>query len=129
MEDMNLTPEMEEVIEAAPERQEPEYVEVVDVQFRPGQKVYYFDPAGMEIRQYDHLIIDTARGPEYGICSGGNHKIPAKDVVAPLRPCLRFATEADERQMIEMRNKEKKAYQVCLQKIADHQLDMQLVTA
>ena len=129
MEDMNLTPEMEEVIEAAPERQEPEYVEVVDVQFRPGQKVYYFDPAGMEIRQYDHLIIDTARGPEYGICSGGNHKIPAKDVVAPLRPCLRFATEADERQMIEMRNKEKKAYQVCLQKIADHKLDMQLVSA
>ena len=129
MEDMNLTPEMEEVIEAAPERQEPEYVEVVDVQFRPGQKVYYFDPAGMEIRQYDHLIIDTARGPEYGICSGGNHKIPAKDVVAPLRPCLRFATEADERQMIEMRNKEKKAYQVCLQKIADHGLDMQLVSA
>ena len=129
MEDMNLTPEMEEVIEAAPERQEPEYVEVVDVQFRPGQKVYYFDPAGMEIRQYDHLIIDTARGPEFGICSGGNHKIPAKDVVAPLRPCLRFATEADERQMIEMRNKEKKAYQVCLQKIADHKLDMQLVSA
>ena len=129
MEEIIQTPEMEEVIEAAPERQEPEYVEVVDVQFRPGQKVYYFDPAGMEIRQYDHLIIDTARGPEYGICSGGNHKIPAKDVVAPLRPCLRFATEADERQMIEMRNKEKKAYQVCLQKIADHKLDMQLVSA
>ena len=129
MEDMNLTPEMEEVIEAAPERQEPEYAEVVDVQFRPGQKVYYFDPAGMEIRQYDHLIIETARGPEYGICSGGNHKIPAKDVVAPLRRVIRFATEADEKQMIEMRNKEKKAYQVCLQKVEDHGLDMQLVSA
>ena len=129
MEDMNLTPEMEEVIEAAPEQQEPEYVEVVDIQFRPGQKVYYFDPAGMEIKQYDHLIIDTARGPEYGICSGGNHKINAKDVVAPLRRCIRFATEADEKQMIEMRNKEKTAYQVCLQKIADHKLDMQLVSA
>ena len=129
MEELNLTPELEEVIEAAPEKQEPEYVEVVDVQFRPGQKVYYFDPAGMTIRQYDHLIIDTARGPEYGICSGGNHKINAKDVVAPLRQVLRFATEADEKQMIEMRNKEKKAYQVCLQKIADHKLDMQLVSA
>ena len=130
MEELNLTPEVEEVIEAAPEiPQEPEYVEVVDVQFRPGQKVYYFDPAGMEIKQYDHLIIDTARGPEYGICSGGNHKINAKDVVAPLRQVLRFATEADEKQMIEMRNKEKKAYQVCLQKIADHKLDMQLVSA
>ena len=129
MEDMNLTPEVEEVIEAAPESQEPEYVEVVDIQFRPGQKVYYFDPNGLQIQQYDHLIIDTARGPEYGICSGGNHRIPAKDVVAPLRPVLRFATEADEKQMIEMRNKEKKAYQVCLQKIEDHKLDMQLVSA
>ena len=133
MEDMNLTPVEEEVIEMAPEvpeaPQEPEYVEVVDIQFRPGQKVYYFDPAGMEIRQYDHLIIDTARGPEYGICSGGNHRVLSKDVVQPLRKVLRFATEADEKQMIEMRNKEKKAYQVCLQKIADHGLDMQLVSA
>ena len=51
MEELNLTPEIEEVIEAAPEVQEPEYVEVVDIQFRPGQKVYYFDPAGMDIKQ------------------------------------------------------------------------------
>ena len=130
MEEIMQTPEVvEEVIEAAPEVQEPEYVEVVDIQFRPGQKIYYFDPAGMEIQQYDHLIIDTARGPEYGICSGGNHRINAKEVVPPLRKVLRFATEADEKQMIEMRNKEKKAYQVCLQKIADHKLDMQLVSA
>ena len=139
MEDMNLTPVEEEVIEMAPEvpeipevpeaPQEPEYVEVVDIQFRPGQKVYYFDPAGTEIRQYDHLIIDTARGPEYGICSAGNHRVNVKDVVMPLRQVLRYATEADEKQMIEMRNKEKKAYQVCLQKIADHKLDMQLVSA
>ena len=133
MEELNLTPVEEEVIEAAPVveevPQEPEYVEVVDVQFRPGQKVYFFDPDGMDIQQYDHLIIDTARGPEYGICSGGNHRVLAKDVVQPLRKVLRFATEADEKQMIEMRNKEKKAYQVCLQKIADHGLDMQLVSA
>ena len=130
MEEMNLTPDIEEVVELVPEApQEPEYVEVVDIQFRPGQKVYYFDPDGIEIRQYDHLIIDTARGPEYGICSAGNHKVNVKDVVMPLRKVLRFATEADERQMIEMRNKEKKAYQVCLQKISEHKLDMQLVSA
>ena len=133
MEQLNLTPVEEEVIELAPVveevPQEPEYVEVVDVQFRPGQKVYFFDPDGMDIQQYDHLIIDTARGPEYGICSGGNHRVLSKDVVQPLRQVLRFATEADEKQMIEMRNKEKKAYQVCLQKIADHGLDMQLVSA
>ena len=133
MEQLNLTPVEEEVIELAPVveevPQEPEYVEVVDVQFRPGQKVYFFDPDGMDIQQYDHLIIDTARGPEYGICSGGNHRVLSKDVVQPLRKVLRFATEADEKQMIEMRNKEKKAYQGCLQKIADHGLDMQLVSA
>ena len=129
MEEMNLTPEEEVVEQPAPESQEPEYVEVVDIQFRPGQKVYYFDPDGRSIRQYDHLIIDTARGPEYGICSAGNHRVNVKDVVTPLRKVLRFATEADEKQMIEMRNKEKKAYQVCLQKIADHKLDMQLVSA
>ena len=130
MEEIMQTPQMEEVINAAPEAdQEPEYVEVVDIQFRPGQKVYYFDPDGMQISQYDHLIIDTARGPEYGICSGGNHRISTREIVAPLRKVLRFATEADEKQMIEMRNKEKKAYQICLQKIEDHKLDMQLVSA
>ena len=130
MEEIIQTPELEEVMEQpAPEVQEPEYVEVVDIQFRPGQKVYYFDPDGRDIRQFDHLIIDTARGPEYGICSAGNHKVNIKDVVLPLRKVLRFATEADEKQMIEMRNKEKKAYQVCLQKISEHRLDMQLVSA
>ena len=47
----------------------PETVEVVDIQFRPGQKVYFFDPAGVRYNTGDHVIIDTARGPEFGICS------------------------------------------------------------
>ena len=72
-------------------------VEVVDIQFRPGQKVYYFDPAGIQLKLGDHVIIDTARGPEYGICAAGNHQIPMKDVVAPLRCVLRLATAEDER--------------------------------
>ena len=50
-------------------------VEVVDIQFRPGQKIYYFDPAGKTYRAGDHVIMDTARGPEYGTCTGGNHMI------------------------------------------------------
>ena len=107
----------------------PEPVEVVDIQFRPGQKIYYFDPNGHTCRVGDHVIIDTARGAEYGICAGGNHKIPAKDVVAPLRPVLRLATAQDERIAAENQAKEKKAYDVCLQKIAEHELDMQLVSA
>ena len=64
-------------------------VEVVDIQFRPGQKIYFFDPDGFTVNPGDHVIMDTARGAEYGICIGGNHKISPKEVVAPLRCVLR----------------------------------------
>ena len=104
-------------------------VEVVDIQFRPGQKVYYFDPDGVRYNTGDHVIIDTARGAEYGICTGSNHVIQPKDVVAPLRKVIRLATAQDEKTIAENRAREKKAYEVCLQKIADHRLDMQLVSA
>ena len=104
-------------------------VEVVDIQFRPGQKIYFFDPDGVEYKEGDHVIIDTARGAEYGICAGGNHQIAQKDVVAPLRKVLRRATAQDEKTVAENRAKEKKAFDVCLQKIAEHNLDMQLVSA
>ena len=107
----------------------PEFVEVVDIQFRQGQKVYYFDPAGHTVKPNDHVIIDTARGPEFGICAGGNHQILSKDVVAPLRAVLRIATAEDEKIVARNRAEEKRAYEVCLQKIADHNLDMQLVSA
>ena len=104
-------------------------VEVVDIQFRPGQKIYYFDPDGKTFRPGDHVIIDTARGAEYGICAGGNHRIAQKDVVAPLRKVLRKATAQDERVAADNRAKEKKAYDICMEKIAEHGLDMQLVSA
>ncbi len=110
-------------------KQGPETVEVVDIQFRPGQKIYYFDPAGLTCKAGDHVIMDTARGPEYGYCTGGNHKIPQKEVVAPLRQVLRLATEADEKTAEENRKKEKQAFDVCLEKIAEFKLDMQLVSA
>ena len=106
-----------------------EDVEVVDIQFRPGQKIYFFDPDGVTYNPGDHVIMDTARGAEYGICTGGNHTVSPKEVVAPLRKILRRATAQDERIVEENRAKEKKAYDVCMQKIADHGLDMQLVSA
>ena len=121
-EEILTTPEVEVDAPPAP-------VEVVDIQFRQGQKVYYFDPAGLDIKTGDHVIIDTARGPEYGICAGGNHMIPARDVVAPLRSVIRLATAEDERIVARNRAEEKRAYEICLQKIADHGLDMQLVSA
>ena len=104
-------------------------VEVVDIQFRPGQKVYYFAPGDLQLSAGDHVIIDTARGPEYGTVSGGNHRIPEREVVSPLRSVLRRATAQDERTMEENREKEKKAYHVCMQKIEEQNLDMQLVSA
>ena len=103
-------------------------VQVVDIQFRPGQKVYYFDPAGLELKQGDHVIIDTARGIEYGICAGGNHEISQREVVSPLRSVIRLADERDEKTISENRAKEKKAQEICIQKIAEHGLDMQLVS-
>ena len=106
-----------------------EDVEVVDIQFRPGQKIYFFDPDGVTYNPGDHVIMDTARGAEYGICTGGNHTVSPKEVVAPLRKILRRATAQDERIVEENRAKEKKAYDVCMQKIAEHGLDMQLVSA
>ena len=105
----------------------PETAEVVDIQFRPGQKVYFFDPAGLQLSTGDHVIIETARGAEYGICAGGNHEIPMKDVVLPLRSVLRLATSQDEKIVEENRLKEKKAFDACVRKIAEFGLDMQLV--
>ena len=117
---------MEEILnETAPQGD----VLVVDIQFRPGQKVYYFDPADFQLNPGDHVIIDTARGAEYGLVTGGNHTIPAKDVVPPLRQVLRVANAQDEKTVEENRRKEKKACEVCLQKIEELQLDMQLVSA
>ena len=115
---------MEELINDLPEE-----VEVVDIQFRPGQKVYYFDPDGVQYAVGDSVIMDTARGAEFGTVTGANHTIRQKDVVAPLRKVLRSATAQDMKTNAENRAKEKRAYEVCLQKIGEHGLDMQLVSA
>ena len=118
---------LEDEILTAPAQ--PETAEVVDIQFRAGQKGYYFDPSGHTCKAGDHVIIDTARGPEYGICAAGNHQISMKDVVAPLRCVLRLATAEDERTVARNRAEEKRAFDICMQKIEEHGLDMQLVSA
>ena len=109
--------------------QTPETFQVVDIQFRPGQKVYFFDPVDHHLQAGDHVIIDTARGPEYGLCVGGNHIVSRKDIVAPLRPVLRRANEQDEKTAAENQAKEKKAFEFCIKKIKEQELDMQLVSA
>ena len=111
------------------EEQTKPQVRVVDVQFRPGQKVYFFDPGNLALSQGDHVIIDTARGAEFGICASGIHAITEKEVVAPLRKVLRKTTPQDEKIVADNRAKEKRAEQACMQKIQAHGLDMQLVSA
>lgn len=106
-----------------------ETVQVCDIRFRNGTKIYFFDPDGLELHENDHVIIDTARGAEFGYCAGGNHTVSEKEVVAPLRKVLRLATPQDERVNEENRVREQKAFSICQQKIAEHHLDMQLVSA
>ena len=103
-------------------------VTVCDIRFRNNTKTYYFDPDVFTLNAGDHVIIDTSRGDEFGFCAAGNHTVPASEIVPPLRKVLRIATAQDERVNQENQEREKKAYDVCLQKIADHGLDMQLVS-
>ena len=107
----------------------PQEHEVVGIQIRPGQKIYLFDAARLKLKAGDHVIIDTARGMEYGYVTGGNHKIARKDIVAPLRQVIRIANDQDEKAAADHRETEKKAFSVCMQKIMELELDMQLVSA
>ena len=117
---------MDEITVTAPEEQPQE---VVDVQFRPGQKVYFFSPNGLELKQGDHVIIDTARGAEFVVCASGVHRVQPREIVAPLRNVIRKATYRDERIVEENQLREKRAYEVCTAKIGELGLDMQLVSA
>lgn len=108
---------------------EPEDVTVVGVQFKKGGKVYYFDPGKLDIVAGDEVIIDTARGAEYGFCAEGNHTVPTAKVVQPLRAVIRVATDNDRRTRQEYKEKEPHAFEVCQNKILDHKLDMKLVSA
>ena len=104
-------------------------VTVADIRFRNNAKTYFFDPGALTLTAGDHVIIDTSRGVEFGICTLGNHEIPSSEVVAPLRKVLRLATAQDERVNTQNEEREKRAFSVCQQKIADRGLDMQLVSA
>ena len=109
--------------------EEPERVTVVDVRFRNNAKTYFFDPGELRPGLGAHVIIETARGDEFGICAGMRHEVKASEIVPPLRKVLRLATAQDERINRDNQEKEKRAFEVCQQKIADHKLDMQLVSA
>ena len=102
---------------------------VIGVRFRKAGKVYYFSPGDEEIKAGQHVIVETARGVEYGHVVLGSHEVDDKKVIQPLKPVIRMATAADEE--IERRNKEKEkeAFKICQQRIAAHGLAMKLVEA
>lgn len=104
-------------------------IKVIGVRFRKAGKVYYFDPAGMEIKTGDHVIVETARGVEFGEVVLGAREVNEEKVIQPLKSVIRMANKNDEE--IERRNKEKEkeAFQICLQKIKKHELQMKLIDA
>ncbi len=104
-------------------------VKVVGVRFRTAGKIYYFDPKDFPIKKGDHVIVETARGVEYGTVVGGVKEVTDDEVMQPLKPVLRIATPKDDKQEESNREKEKEALKVCLEKIQKHNLEMKLIDA
>ena len=102
-------------------------VKVIGVRFRRTGKIYYFDPAGHDIETGQHVIVETARGVEYGNVVLGVREVEDDKVVQPLKSVIRVATPEDDKVDADNRLKEKKAYEICLEKIAKHGLDMKLI--
>lgn len=104
-------------------------VKVIGVRFRTAGKIYFFNPGNFEIKQNDHVIVETARGIEYGTVIGAPKEVEEEKVVQPLKPVLRIANKKDDEQEAANRQKEKEAFKICLEKIRKHGLQMKLIDA
>ena len=104
-------------------------IKVIGVRFRTAGKVYFFDPLQYDIKRGDHVIVETARGIEYGTVVSGVHEVNDENVVQPLKAVIRIATERDMEQEAANKIKEKEAYKICLEKIHKHGLEMKLIDA
>lgn len=102
-------------------------IEVIGVRFKSGGKIYYFDPDGMRFLRNDPVIVDTARGMEFGTVELQNRMVTEREVVLPLRKVVRRATDEDVAKADENRRRAEEALDVCAKKIAEHGLDMKLV--
>ena len=102
-------------------------IRVISVRFRDGGKTYYFSPGEFDINEGDGVIVETARGVEFADVVAPPQDIEEDRIVAPLKGVIRVATPYDREQRDMNRAKEKDAYDICVQKIADHKLDMKLV--
>lgn len=101
-------------------------VKVVGVRFKDTGKTYYFDPKGIEINKGDTLIVETAQGIECGVASTNVKDVEDDEIVSPLKPVKRVATNDDLKKIEENTAKEKEAYSICLKKIENHKLEMDL---
>lgn len=102
---------------------------VIGVRFRTAGKIYFFDPGKLDIKKDDHVIVETARGIEYGTVVGAPNEVEDDKVVQPLKAVLRIATPKDDEQEAANKEKEKEAYKICLEKIGRHELPMKLIDA
>ena len=104
-------------------------IKVIGVRFRNAGKIYYFDPAGREIHTGDHVIVETARGIEYGYVVLGSREVSDDKVVQPLKSVIRMATREDEDVELKNHEKEREAFRICKDKIRKHGLQMKLIDA
>ena len=102
---------------------------VVGIRFRTAGKIYFFDPLQFEIKRGDNVIVETARGIEFGTAVSDAREVTDDKVVQPLKPVLRLANERDRQQEADNKRKEKEAYKICLEKIQKHGLEMKLIDA
>lgn len=102
-------------------------VQIVGVRFKEIGKVYYFAPMDYVLGEGDHVIVETARGLEYGVVVIPNRYVSAQSIVAPLRPVIRIATEEDAQKNAQNIEREREAFDICCEKIAAHGLDMELI--
>ena len=102
-------------------------VEVVGIRFKTAGKIYYFSPKGIEFSKGDYAVVETVRGTEIGEVMLTNRQVPEENIVSPLKPVLRKATDEDIKKIDKIKEKEKKAFEICVEKINHHNLDMHLV--
>ena len=104
-------------------------MKVIGVRFRTAGKIYYFSPQEFSIKRGDHVIVETARGIEFGTVVMPPTEMEGSKVIQPLKPVLRLAAEKDLEQEASNKVKEKEAFQICLEKIRKHDLPMKLIDA
>ena len=102
---------------------------IIGVRFRSAGKIYFFDPLDFEVKRNDHVIVETARGIEYGTVVGDIREVDDSEVTQPLKPVLRVATKKDDEQEQKNKEKEKDAFKICLEKIHARGVEMKLIDA